>query len=37
MGVSDQKGEISLSQDPENDDDNAIWKIINKRILLDAC
>ena len=30
MGVSGLKGEISLSQGPEKDNDNAIRKIINE-------
>ena len=30
MGVSGQRGDISLSHDPETDNDNAIPKINNK-------
>ena len=33
MGVSGQKGKISLSQDPENDNHNAIRKIICKSLV----
>ena len=34
MGACRQKGEVYLSQDPDNDNDNAIRKIISKLCIL---